>query len=158
MTCLLCAKDNQKRKYNNENNIKNIFKELIKCHSCSKQQHISYFYKSELKRKSPTCSECIKVKQKPYKEKSALKLKFNLTIEEFNSLLKDQNFVCKICKQPETKKHRITNEITKLSIDHCHKTGKIRGLLCRECNLMIGNSKDRPEYLRAGAAYLDYHA
>ena len=45
--------------------------------------------------------------------------------------------------------------IKRLAVDHCHKTGKIRGLLCSTCNLMIGNAYDNPEILRSGANYLE---
>lgn len=40
-------------------------------------------------------------------------------------------------------------------IDHDHPTGKVRGLLCAQCNRMLGFAKDSPAVLRAGAAYLE---
>jgi hypothetical protein len=40
-------------------------------------------------------------------------------------------------------------------LDHCHQTGRIRGLLCDRCNKMLGMAKDRPEILRAAAKYLE---
>jgi hypothetical protein len=56
--------------------------------------------------------------------------------------------VCDICAGPP-------DEGRALHYDHCHQTGRFRGWLCRECNLMLGNSRDDPARLRAGASYLE---
>lgn len=62
--------------------------------------------------------------------KSHLKRNYNLTLEDYNQLLKQHGGVCAICNQlPERRK---------LAIDHDHKTGRIRGLLCFHCNDMLG--------------------
>lgn len=47
---------------------------------------------------------------------------------------------------------------TKRQVDHCHRTGKIRGMLCRECNLGLGHFLDRPSVLRRAADYLESHS
>ena len=56
-----------------------------------------------------------------------------------------QGNVCGICKTPGKP----------LCVDHCHATGKVRGLLCRDCNLGLGNYKDNPVFTRAATAYLE---
>lgn len=84
----------------------------------------------------------------------AIKTHYNLSLEEYNELLKIQNNVCKICKKPETTKTS-KGKIRLLNIDHCHKTNKIRGLLCSPCNRGIGFFKDSPELLRAAALYCE---
>ena len=56
-----------------------------------------------------------------------------------------QKNVCGICKTPGKP----------LCVDHCHATGKVRGLLCRDCNLGLGNYKDNPVFTRAATAYLE---
>lgn len=62
-----------------------------------------------------------------------------------------QDGLCAICKQPLTQgKHT--------HVDHCHQTGRVRGLLCRGCNVGLGNFQDDPALLRAAADYLDAHA
>lgn len=154
LICLKCLNITTSKKYNNHNMIDNMKNSKITCYICLFSYPVNDYYQSELKRKSPACAECIKKRQKPYKDKSRLKLNFNLTIEQYNKLLNEQNNLCKICKQPETIKHRITKETTKLAIDHCHKTGKIRGLLCRKCNLLIGSAKDCPNILMNAIEYL----
>ncbi len=64
-----------------------------------------------------------------------------------------QDGVCAICRRPET---FITTGQgpCRLSVDHDHKTGKVRGLLCRDCNVGLGNFGDSGERLRNAAAYL----
>lgn len=57
---------------------------------------------------------------------------YGLTEEEFLVLLQKQNGVCAICGRPERRK--IRGRVTRLSVDHCHKTGRVRGLLCAHCN------------------------
>lgn len=77
-----------------------------------------------------------------------LKAKFNITIKDYNNMLTEQNYSCKICciKQIDL--------TINLSVDHCHFTGKIRGLLCNSCNLALGLFKDNIEYLKNAQNYL----
>lgn len=69
---------------------------------------------------------------------------YGLTVLELDAMEEGQDGRCGICGQP--------NEA--LVIDHCHKTGKVRGLLCGLCNLGLGAFKDRPHALAAAIAYL----
>lgn len=75
-------------------------------------------------------------------KRAELKKAFNLTYEDWEKLLKDQNYVCKVCKEPEKVKHHVTGKLKSLAVDHCHKTGKIRGLLCQRCNRVLGKVGD----------------
>lgn len=61
-----------------------------------------------------------------------LKNDFNLTTEQFDELLQKQGGVCAVCKNPNNVEGR------ELSVDHCHSTGTIRGLLCQKCNVALG--------------------
>lgn len=71
-------------------------------------------------------------KNNPEKIKNnALKFYYGITLEDYNQLLKEQNYVCKICGE-------IDKNGNDLSVDHNHKTGKIRGLLCMKCNISLG--------------------
>ena len=82
------------------------------------------------------------------------KRKFGITLDDFNILYKKQNGVCAICEKPETAKAANSNQVRQLSVDHCHKTGKIRGLLCSSCNLIIGRLGDNEESLRKLINYM----
>jgi hypothetical protein len=80
--------------------------------------------------------------------------KYGLSISDYERLLELQCGVCAICEMPEKKLHRRTGEIRRLSVDHDHTTGKVRGLLCAACNLAIGNIRDNPNTAVRMAEYL----
>jgi len=81
--------------------------------------------------------------------------KYGITREEFDVMSKAQDDLCAICRRPPLGKSR-------LSVDHCHKSLEIRGLLCDPCNTGLGMFQDSPEILITAAAYLQqrklYHA
>lgn len=79
--------------------------------------------------------------------------KYGLSVEKYRSMIKDQENKCLICNKEETLKGR--DKFKRLSIDHCHETGFVRGLLCHNCNAGIGMFKDAPELLRKAADYLE---
>lgn len=83
-----------------------------------------------------------------YSRDMALRRMYGTSLEEFNTLLNNQNNCCKIC----TKKY-INGE--KFVIDHCHSSGKIRGILCNECNAAIGRLSDNPKLLKVAKEYLE---
>lgn len=84
---------------------------------------------------------------------SHVKRKYNLDAEEYLQMLLDQDNKCLICKQPETNK-TAKGDIRPLSVDHCHTSGRVRGLLCNQCNAGLGNFKDNLESLRSAVEYL----
>ena len=84
--------------------------------------------------------------------RAQLKKYYGLTEEEYAATSKKQRGVCAICKQHNTRKK--DGRRFDLSVDHCHETGKVRGLLCSECNLGIGKFKHDPSLLHAAIEYL----
>ena len=71
----------------------------------------------------------------------------------FDSLMIEQNGVCAICLQPETRRQK-TGVADALCIDHNHKTGTARGLLCHKCNSAIGLLQDDPLLLEKAKEYI----
>lgn len=74
--------------------------------------------------------------------------RYGITVAEFDAMLAAQEMRCAICRtevKPDTRLH----------IDHCHTSGKVRGLLCSPCNLFIGMAEDDSDILRRAAEYLD---
>jgi hypothetical protein len=82
------------------------------------------------------------------KKDSELRRLYGITINEYLTMLSKQGEFCKNCKQECKTK-------LSLSVDHDHKSGKIRGLLCNRCNRAIGMFEDNKELLRLAANYLD---
>ncbi len=85
-------------------------------------------------------------------EKRAVVLaRFSLTVADYDEMLAAQGGGCAICGTTEPA-GRWNNYF---AVDHSHTTGEVRGLLCGHCNVMLGNAKDDPSVLRAGASYLE---
>lgn len=93
--------------------------------------------------------------RKRYRDKNPDKVRkwalkrYGITLEQWNEMFEAQGNVCASCRSPDP--------ATKLgwNTDHCHTTGKVRGILCYACNLAIGHAKDCPNRLRACAEYLE---
>jgi hypothetical protein len=77
-----------------------------------------------------------------------LKSLYGITTERYNDILNSQNGKCAICKGDEVHRRH-------LSVDHCHETGQIRGLLCVRCNAAIGHFKDDSKILKHAIEYLE---
>jgi hypothetical protein len=73
--------------------------------------------------------------------------KYGLTPDTYRALLKSQKDKCAICKAKEPGGNR------RWHVDHCHDTGKVRGLLCSQCNVGIGMLKHSPKILKAAISY-----
>lgn len=78
--------------------------------------------------------------------------KYGITIDDYEEMHVKQGGVCAICGQPETVK--INGYSYNLSVDHCHDTGKVRGLLCSKCNLSLGGFNDAIDLLTKAINYL----
>lgn len=95
----------------------------------------------------------VKSIQKRYLEKNPdarvntlLKNKFGITLERYNEVLSSQGGACAICLRKPGKRM--------LCVDHSHKTGKVRGILCHQCNHAIGLLRDDPSVVQKAAEYL----
>ena len=114
--------------------------------------------KSEVqKKKIREDVEAYREKKKKYSLQMA-KRQYGLTPERYAEMEREQDFRCAICRKQETM--MTVGEVTKekvfrLSVDHCHKTKKVRGLLCSKCNRGIGNLNDDIELVRNALAYLE---
>lgn len=84
-----------------------------------------------------------------------LKRLFGLSLEEYDDMHARQGGRCAICNQHEGRE--IRGRLLSLAVDHCHKSGKVRGLLCMDCNRGLGLFRDSPEALTAAIAYLTEH-
>jgi hypothetical protein len=76
-----------------------------------------------------------------------LRRKYGTTLAEYGQLLASQGGVCAICCEAP--------EGYELHLDHCHVTGRVRGLLCARCNTALGKFRDDPVILRAAVNYIE---
>lgn len=88
-----------------------------------------------------------------YCRKSALRRAYGITLEDFDRMFAEQDGKCAVCRKAETMTRH--GKIETLSVDHCHETNVVRGLLCTNCNNGIGRFGDDAARLRAAADYLD---
>lgn len=124
------------------------------CKSCSRIRTRTWQINNKEK-----CAESSREYRKAFPEKfrksnqkTKLKANYNLTLEDYDRMLKEQDFVCAICGNPESvNKNGRTYD---LCVDHNHETGEVRGLLCRNCNSGIGLLKDNSETLVKALNYL----
>lgn len=134
-----------------------------RCNVCGKDKDLEEFHKDSRKKygRRHYCKLCAIDYQKMYrngnyvptvKEKRAtsslerrLKKSYGITLVEYNELIARCGNKCEICKEP----------IEIPYIDHDHKTGKVRGILCPQCNFGLGNFVDSIELLKAATEYLE---
>jgi hypothetical protein len=82
---------------------------------------------------------------------------YGLSIEQYDEMAESQDNCCAICQKPEKAIDFKTGAPKRLSVDHCHKSGKIRELLCWRCNGTLGKVEDSPRLLQAMILYLRKH-
>ena len=89
-----------------------------------------------------------------YSQREAhLKRRYGITLADFDRMFLEQGGRCAIC---DVQFERSAGAAS-VHVDHCHKTGALRSLLCQRCNMRLGPFKDDPGLLRAAADYLDRH-
>jgi len=135
------------------------------CNKCNVEQPIENFYAQTGARtkpgyRRPTCKSCVnkesiawskanKDKVKEHRRKGKLKQKYGISLEQFEEMKNKQNNKCAICNEKHIRRP--------LNVDHCHATGKVRGLLCDKCNMALGLLKDSKQLIESLKRYLDAH-
>lgn len=127
--------------------------QMFTCTKCKISKELESFSKNKSNKngRSTWCKACIKNWKLENPDKaldSLLKCDYGLSLKEYNSLLTNQKDSCAICKRHKS------NFTKRLFVDHCHKTGRIRGLLCSSCNGVLGRFNDDPSLFEAASNYL----
>jgi hypothetical protein len=91
---------------------------------------------------------------KAYKRHLLLLREYGMSLQDYETLLAKQGNACAICKRTETSLQY--GHIQQLAVDHCHTTGKVRGLLCVKCNTMLGGAEDSKTTLQTALSYLEF--
>lgn len=115
------------------------------CHNRHLYTDVGFF----LENGSRVCKACKWLKD----QKSAMLRLYGLPYDRYLAMLKEQDYRCWICQEP----FEIRSSNLSPHVDHCHNSRKIRGLLCRACNLALGHFKDDVDRLQAAVRYLEQH-
>ena len=134
------------------------------CSKCGVEKDLSEFspHPRGIYKKQPQCKKCRAAMSTEYKRKrlendkdfnrkNNLKQNYGITLDEYNKMYENQKGCCKICGE-----HQESFSVT-LAVDHCHTTGKVRGLLCRSCNTALGSFRDNITNLQSAIDYLKEH-
>ena len=138
------------------------------CRVCGEEKNLLADY--YMCRKDPTlassysyeCKECTIKRTVEYNKENSesvrsqyLKRNYGLTFEEFDIMLSSQDNACAICGTKKPSKNR--GRTRRFHVDHDHETGKVRGLLCKSCNIALGEVEDSIHTLQAMIQYLESH-
>lgn len=80
---------------------------------------------------------------------------YGVTVEQVEQMILDQDGKCAICKTTLERGKGMKKKVNAPHIDHNHKTGKVRGILCHHCNVFIGHAKEDSTILIRSMAYLE---
>ena len=131
-------------------------KEYLRCRECrniSERNRLkSKYITTPKKHEKVKVPSFVKHEDKPHAY--TILHRFKMSPASYYEMLEKQNSLCAICKQPETQLKKKYNKVKMLSIDHCHSTGKIRGLLCHKCNTGLGSFQDSETILSSAINYL----
>lgn len=119
------------------------------CYLCNRERVKAWRKLNPEKRQLQIIREANSQTKKEYNQNKHLKNTYGISIEDYNNLYNIQQGLCLICKTHQSKIER------RFHLDHCHTTGKIRGLLCPECNRLLGCAKDNTEILKNAIIYLE---
>jgi len=122
---------------------------MLNCRTCKQPKHAREFSRDASRRDgfNGECKPCVamRVKNRNYRSKH-LRRTYGITEDQYQMLLDAQGGVCAICGEPPRTR--------RLAVDHCHKGGHVRGLLCSHCNGAIGMLKDDPVIANKAVEYL----
>jgi len=121
-----------------------------RCSCCAAVKPLDQFHNSSSGKRYTRCATCT--------AKYFIRYRYGITFEEFERKLKLQNKNCAICGNDLKIKADNISRNKNVHVDHCHKTGKVRGILCKNCNLGLGFFFDSTSNLLHAVEYLRSYA
>lgn len=141
------------------------------CRECQSRKSMTAFHRANGGRhRRRICKTCCEVRRQERRAADpaaaaesdrhrAWRLKYGLSADQVAARLEEQRHQCGICSSPiRLAVGREMNQRDAAHIDHDHRTGQFRGLLCFNCNVAIGHLRDDPELVDRAATYLRFHA
>ena len=133
----------------------NVYEDRRWCSRCAAYHPASEFWSG---------SSYCKAHQKEYtaarydpraRQDRDLRKNYGITLAQYEAMYTAQGGVCAACGQPERVYSKRAGRLRYLAVDHDHTTGKVRALLCQECNTALGSLHDDPTRIRALLAYAE---
>ena len=134
------------------------------CAVCKEIKPFDSYYNSKTAKdgKGYRCKSCDDLARRKWRENNLESSKkssrrnqlwstYRMTLDEYDVLFKKQDYKCAICV---TKENKVSHNDCNFSVDYCHETGKIRGLLCNQCNRALGMFQDSVDILETATTYL----
>lgn len=127
---------------------------MKRCTKCGQSKSLEAFHRHRRNKdgRRAVCKACESKRAKAVSpeenRRKNLKKRYGITLDEYSTMLAAQNYRCAICRTDEPKHKGF------FVVDHCHTTGRIRGLLCQRCNYVVGLAGDDPELFRMAFEYL----
>lgn len=121
---------------------------LKQCFKCGDTKSLAEFYEAKTSADgySGKCRPCTGADSRNARYQRV----YGISVADYDAMLLAQDGRCAICLSDSP-----GGVAQHFSVDHCHRTGRVRGLLCLSCNGMLGNARDRREVLLAAVDYLD---
>lgn len=139
---------------------------MKKCPKCLEVKPLETFGSRGGKRRGEPnsyCRPCSALKRKESSKRPnvisrMLQYHYGITYEQYQEMHTKQQGRCAICNEEEKRNTGQGRPTNRLAVDHCHKTGKVRGLLCMACNTAVGAFKDDIEILFSAVTYLEQNS
>ena len=134
------------------------------CKICGETKPFTEYYKTNKTGKyyHGKCKSCFVAKQQEGYTKEIgrdknLRYTYGITLQQYNTMLLEQNYQCKVCgtTDPGGRQSGRGGSADTMVVDHCHETGRVRGLLCHRCNRCLGLLSDEVTVLRNMIKYLE---
>jgi hypothetical protein len=158
-----------------------VYQGMKRCSKCRREKPETEFYRrSDTDGRQYLCKECAKEARKKYRadpvkrareyagrrkwrecnrerahvmdRERSLRNTYGVTVRQYDTMLEEQNGKCALCGKPE--KTLLHGKVKRLAVDHDHKTGKVRGLLCNFCNRGLGYFLDDSALLKRASTYV----
>lgn len=135
------------------NDVTKPISSMKKCCKCKNEVEIGNFYpnKSKSTGLDSMCKDCRKIDAQRVWAKWIMRA-YRLSVEDYQNMIESQGNRCAICGEYE-----LLDYSKKLCVDHDHSNGKVRGLLCRKCNIGLGGFRDNEQTLKNAIDYLKKH-
>lgn len=151
MAALACATCKETKASSDFSNVEQRKGDERSCRPCTRR---TYRQRPEVKEAERQRS---RDKNPNARANSYYKYRYGITRDEIDAMIEAQGSLCAVCRRPESQVVPKSGKPRRLQVDHDHRTGKPRGMVCQFCNMVLGHVDDSTEHLQAFIAYLERH-